>query len=116
MSVTVAINGTDLNPQPASVDWESNVTGGKLDGTDSLGAYETCVLRAPLAQGGTANWNWSDYENSVLTSIVLPARFSTMRDTGTTYSSGVVSSRITSIDGPPGGLVRGVEMRVRVVI
>lgn len=116
MSVTVAINGVTLNPQPASVDWESNVIGGKLDGTDALGAYETAILRAPVDRGGTVNWNWGTYESSVLSSIVLPPRFSTMRDSGTTYSSGVVSSRITSIDGPPGGLVRGVEMRVRVVI
>jgi len=116
MAVTVQINGATLNPQPASVDWESNIIGGLLSGIDALGAYETVILRAPVDQGGTANWNWASYENQVLTSITIPARFSTMRDTGTTYSSGVVSSRISRIDAPPGGLVRGVEMRVRVVV
>jgi hypothetical protein len=117
MAVTVQINGTTLNPQPASVDWESNIIGGKLDGSEAIGAYEAVTLRAPVDNGGTVNWNWSTYENQTLTSIVLPARFETMKEaSGTTYNSGVVSKRIRAIDAPPGGLVRGVEMRVLVVI
>lgn len=117
MAVVVAINGVTLNPQPAEVNWETPIIGDdKLDGTEATGAYETVTLRAPVDNGGTANWNWSTYENQVLTSIVLPARFSTMRDTGTTYSSGVVSKRIKSISAPPGGLVRGVELTVSVII
>lgn len=116
MTVVIAINGVALNPQPADVDWESNIIDEKLDGTDATGAYQTVILRFPVDRGGTANWNLATYENQVLTSIVLPARFSTMRDTGTTYSSGVVSKRIESIKSPPGGLVRGVEMSVRVIV
>jgi hypothetical protein len=115
MTVTVQINGTTLNPQPSETAWEESVTGGKLDGTDALGAYSVLTLRAPVESGGTANWNWSDFENQVLTSITVPDRLETMRGTGTTYSSGVVSKKITKTNAPPGGLVRGVEMRVLVV-
>lgn len=116
MSVSVAINGTALNPQPASVDWETTITGGKLDGTDATGASRTAVLRAPVFQGGTVNFNWDSFANSVLTSIVLPAPGDTQQGTGVTYSSGVVAKEITSYEAPPGGLVRGVEMRVMVVV
>jgi len=116
MSVTVLINGVTLIPQPASVDWKSNSLGGKLDATEAIGAAETVILKAPVGRGGTASWNWSAYENQILTSITVPARFSTMRDTGTTYSSGVVSKRIKDIQAPPGGLVYGVELEITVVI
>ena len=116
MTVTVAINGVTLNPQPAEINWQTPVMGEKLDGTEATGAYETVTLRAPVDHGGTVNWNWSTYENTALTSIVLPARFSTMRDTGTTYSSGVVSKRIKRIAAPPGGLVREVELQVSVIL
>jgi len=90
--------------------------GEKLDGTEATGAYETVTLRFPVDYGGTANWNLNSFANSVLTSIVLPARFSTMRDTGTTYSSGVVSKAIKQISAPPGGLVRDVELTVSVIL
>lgn len=116
MAVTVTINGGTLNPQPAAVNWERVQVGEKLDGTEAGGAYHLVTLVAPVDSGGTANWNWSSYENAVLTSIVLPAPFSTMRDSGTTYSSGVVSKRIKRISNPPGGLVREVEMQVLVVV
>jgi hypothetical protein len=116
MTVTVAINGVTLNPQPAEINWETPTMGEKLDGTDAAGAYETVTLRFPVDRGGTANWNLATYENAVLTSIVLPARFSTMRDTGTTYSSGVVSKRIKRISSPPGGLVKDVELTVNVIL
>ena len=116
MTVTVAINGVTLNPQPADVVWDSPITGGKLDGTDALGAYETVTLKAPVDRWGTANWNWSTYSNLVLTSIVLPARFDTMRGTGVTYSSGVGSRRIKHIANPVGGLVRDVELEILVIL
>jgi hypothetical protein len=116
VSVTVAINGVTLNPQPADVVWDSALTGGKLDGTDARGAYETVTLRFPVDRGGTANWNLSTYENIVLTSIVLPARFDTMRGTGVTYSNGVVSKRIKHIANPVGGLVKDVELEVLVIL
>lgn len=116
MSVVVAINGVTLNPQPADVVWDSSVTGGKLDGTESAGAYEMVTLKAPVERGGTASWNWQTYENSVLTSIVLPARFDTMRGTGVTYSSGVASKRIKHIANPVGGLVKEVELEIMVIL
>lgn len=116
MTVTVSINGTTLNPQPAEVDWTTNTIEGKLDGTEATGAYMVATLKAPVRSGGTANWNWGNYDNLVLSSIVLPAPFSTQRDTGVTYSSGVVSRAIKQMQAPPGGLVRGVEMEVMVVV
>lgn len=115
MAVTVQINGVTLNPQPAEVNWSSEIVGDYLDGSQAVGAYETVTLVAPVDSGGTANWNWGNYENMVLTSITIPARFETMRGSGTTYSDGVISKRIKSTNAPPGGLVRGVEMEVRVI-
>lgn len=114
MSVTVAINGVTLVPQPAEIGWTIDPNGQKLDGTESLGAYMVATLKAPVMRGGTCNWQ--TYDNSVLTSIVLPAPFSTQRDSGTTYSSGVVSRAIKQIAAPPGGLVRNVEMEVLVIV
>ena len=116
MSVTVSCNGVALNPQPADVIWDTNIIEQKLNGTDGMGAYEKVTLRFPVDRGGTAFWNLSSYENSVLTSIVLPARFDTMRGTGVTYSSGVVSRRIKHIANPVGGLVRDVELEVLVIL
>lgn len=116
MTVTVTINGGTLNPQPAEVNWERVNVGEKLDGTEAGGAYLVATLVAPVDSGGTVNWNWSTYENTELTSIVLPAPFETMRGTGTTYSSGVISRRIKRINNPVGGLVRDVEMQVLVVV
>lgn len=116
MTVSVAINGVALNPQPAEVNWSTEVIDGKLDGRDAIGAYMIATLVAPVDSGGTANWNWGTYDNTVLTSVTLPAPFSTMRDSGTTYSSGVVSKPIKSVQAPPGGLVRGVEMDILVIV
>ena len=116
MTVTVQINGTTLNPQPADTRWDTMTVGGKLDGTDTTGAYLVHILSAPVDNGGTANWNWTDYDNTVLTSIATHAPFDTMRDTATTYNSGVVSKPIKTIRTEPGGIVTGVEMRVLVVV
>jgi len=114
MSVSVLVNGVALIPQPSDAVWDSPLTGGKLDGTDALGAYETVTLKAPVHRGLVSNW--STYENQVLVSIVLPARFDTMRGTGVTYSSGVVSKRIKHIANPVGGLVRDVELEIMVIL
>lgn len=116
MTVSVQLNGTALTPQPASVDWRTEPIQQKLNGTDAIGSYDIAILRAPVGQGGTANWNWSSFENTVLTSAVLPARYLTMRDTGTTYSSGVVARKVTLANAPPGGLVRDVVMEVAIVV
>lgn len=115
MTVTVAINGVTLNPQPSDVSWEISTTGQKLDGTDAIGAYMVATLKFPIDRGGTANWNIGTYDNAVLSSIVLPPPFSTMRDTGTTYNSGVVSKPIKRIESPPGGIIRGVELEVLII-
>lgn len=115
MAVTVAINGTTLNPQPRDVTWEPVSSGGKLDGTDSLGAYDTLVLTTPPARGGTANFNWDSFENSVLTSIVAPAKGETMSSgSGTTYNSGVVSGPI-KVSSKPGD-IQETQMTVLVVV
>lgn len=116
MAVSVLINGVALNPQPAEVIWDSGVIEQKLNGTDGVGAYEKVTLRFPVDRGGTAFWNLSTYENSVLASIVLPARFDTMRGTGVTYSSGVVSRRVKHIANPVGGLVKEVELELLVIL
>lgn len=116
MTVTVAINGVTLNPQPSSIDWETNVIEQKLNGTDGAGAYQVVTIKAPLDRGGSSNFNWDSYDNTVLSSIVLPAPFDTMRGTGVTYSSGVVSRAIRHVSAPPGGLIRDVEMQVLVVV
>lgn len=115
MAVTVSINGVTLNPQPADVNWSTEVIDGKLNGTEAVGAYMVATLKAPVDNGGTANWNWGTYDNLVLSSIVLPPPYSTMRDTGVTYNSGVVSRAIRKIESPPGGLVHGVEMEVLII-
>lgn len=116
MTVTVAINGTTLNPQPSSIDWVTDVIDQKLNGTDATGAYQLVTLKAPLDRGGTANFNWNNFDSTVLTSIVLPAPFDTMRGTAVTYSAGVVSRAIKSVSAPPGGLIRDVSMEILVIV
>ena len=116
MTVSIQMNGTALNPQPRTANWELPGEGGKLDGTDHLGAYDILVLRSPPARGGTANWNWSTFENQVLTSVVAMPRGQTMKTgTETTYNSGVVSKPITPVGSEPADIVPGVEFRVLVV-
>jgi hypothetical protein len=116
MTVNLQINGTALNPQPRSATWELANQGGKLDGTDHIGSFDTLVLRSPPARGGTANWNWAQLENQVLTSIVAMPRGQTLRNgTETTYNSGVVSKPIMAIASPPGDTITEVEFRVLVV-
>lgn len=116
MTVEIQCNGTALFPQPRDVNWESVQVSGKLDGTDAIGAYEILVLKAPPEAGGTANWNWSNFENSVLTSVQAPARFDNTFGTAVTYNSGVVSERIKRIDSTVGNVINGVEMRIKVVV
>jgi hypothetical protein len=116
MTVEIQIDGSALNPQPRDAVWELNSEGGKLDGTDHLGAYDTLILRSPPSRGGTANWNWTDYENQVLTSVQAMPRGQTMRNgTETTYNSGVVSKPIATVGSEPGDIVPSVELRILVV-
>lgn len=116
MTVNVQINGTALNPQPRLATWDLSNQGGKLNGTDHVGSYDTLVLRSPSSRGGTANWNWVQLENQVLTSIVAMPRGQTLRNgTETTYNSGVVSKPISPIRAEPGDIVTEVEFRVLVI-
>lgn len=113
----VQINGTALNPQPRDASWELSTIGPKLDGTDALGAYDVLVLRSPPSRGGTANWNWSTFENQVLTSVQTIPRGQTLKSgTNTVYSSGVVAKAITPITTTPGDIVEAVELRLQVVV
>ena len=112
----VQINSVTLNPQPRETSWETEVTGGKLNGTDATGASLVHVLKAPVDKGGTANWNWDDYDNTVLTSIQTHAPFDTMQGTAVTYSSSVVSKPILRHKGELGGIVADVEMRIMIVV
>ena len=115
MAVTVAINGTTLIPQPRSVEWSPVTVGGKLDVTDAVGAYRSVNLTSPPAAGGTATFNWNSFDNTVLTSIVLPAEGQTMSSgSGTTYNSGVISKPISISDAP--GDVLQTSMRVLVIV
>ena len=113
--MTITINGTALNPQPRAKVISSNSQGGKLDGTDALGAYAIIELTSTVARGGTANFNWDSFENSVLTSIALPAKTATLQDANTTYSSGVVASSI-SVQSRPGNILEQVSMTIRAIV
>lgn len=114
MTVSVLINGVALIPQPSETSWEIEPTGGKLDGTDSTGAYQVHILKAPVHRGAVSNW--ATYDNQVLTSIQTHAPGDTMRGTAVVYSSGVVSKPITRFNAPPGGLVKEVELRLMVIV
>ena len=117
MTVEIQLNGTALSPQPAEVNWSTEIIQQKLNGVDATGAYQIVTLRAPVETGGTANWNWASLENQELTSVQLPRPYTTMRQSdAVTYNSGVVTRKIQAINAPPGGLVRDVEMQVLVVI
>jgi len=115
MAVEIQINGTALNPQPREANWESITQGGKVNGTDALGAYSVLVLRSPPARGGTANFNWTSFENSSLTSIqAFPKGQSMKTGTATTYSAGVVTSPI-AVRMQPGDIIQS-ELTVRIVV
>lgn len=113
--MAVQINGTALNPEPKVKVHSVAASGGKLDGTDALGAYDIIELTAGLTRGGTANFNWTDFENSVLTSIAIPAKNDTLSGSNVTYNSGVVSRSI-STSSKVGDLIDRVSMVIRVVI
>jgi len=116
MTVEIQLDGTALTPQPRETTWQTPIVGGKMDGTEALGSYYTLTLRAPVGSGGTANWNWGNFANSVLTSIQAHAPYDTMKGSAVTYNSGVVARAVRTISTPPGGLVRGVEMDILIII
>lgn len=114
MTVTIAINGTTLVPQPQTTRWEPVEVGGKLDGTQATGAYYRHILTSPPF-AGTANFNWDTFDNTTLTSITTHAPGDTMTGGTVTYSAGVVSKTL-KFTSPPGGIVQSVDLEILVVI
>ena len=111
--MTVQINGTTLSPQPREINWQSEIIDGKLNGTDAVGAYVPVTLSAPVDRGGS--WNWASFENQVLTSITIPARYSTMSDSLTTYND-AIAKKIARTRAKVGDTVDNVELTVLVNI
>lgn len=117
MAVTIQINGTTLDPQPQMTSWSPMTVATKLNGTESLGGYKLHTLTAPPDYGGTAYWNWSSFENAVLTSIQTHSPLTDMvNGSATTYNSGVVSKPIRQIETTPGGIVRSVILEILVIV
>ena len=113
MAVDIQINGTSLVPQPKEVRWEPVSVGGKLDGSEALGAYRLLVLEAPDDRAD--NFNWDTFENQVLTSVqVFPPGETTDTGSATVYNSGAVSKSLKYATGPD-YLLRGVALRILVV-
>jgi len=90
MPITIKLNGTTLVPQPMESNWVSEVIDQKLNGTDSIGAYQTFRISAPK----TRTSNWDDYENQVLTSLQAFAPGDTPNGASVLYSAGVVARKI----------------------
>lgn len=111
---TIRINGTTLSPQPAYDSWEENVAGGKLDGTDELGAYKIFRMQAPALAGQA--FNWQAFENQVLTSLQAYAPGDLPTGADVVYSSGVVSRKIKRLESPLDRSVTGVELEIAVVV
>lgn len=111
---TIKINGTALSPQPAFDAWVENVAGGKLDGTDALGAYKIFRMQAPNLAGQT--FNWQTFENQVLTSLQAYAPGDLPTGADVVYSSGVVSRKIKTFESPLDRTVTGVELEIAVVV
>lgn len=114
---SVTINGTALVPQPRSIRWQPATLGGVVNGTDALGAAYTVTLTSPPMRGGTANFNWTSFENATLTSITIPTRPETLKASSfTTYNSTVVSKPVRQVSSVPGNLLEGVSIDVLVVV
>lgn len=116
--MTVKINGSTLTPQPRDVAWGNEIVGDKLDGTQSLGAYRPLSLRAPTVHGTASDFNWSNFENAVHTSIDVQAPGETgVSGSTVNYSSGVIAKAIRSLTGEPGDLLAaGIELELLVVV
>ena len=112
---TIKINGVTLDPQPARAKWDDNIVDGKLNGTDALGAYRTLTIQAPPL-AGQANFNWTDFQNQVLSSIQAFAPGDQPTGSNVIYSSGVVSRQIKTYDVGDDRTVGGVQMEILVVV
>lgn len=112
----VIIDGSTLVPQPANINWQATVIKGKVNGTEAVGSAYIVTLTAPNSRGGTANWNWSSFENQVLTSIVIPARGQTLQNASfTTYNTKVVGKAIRQVRSVPGNILTPAQFDVLVV-
>lgn len=112
---TIIINGTELSPQPAQVDWLIPVNGSKLNGTEAEAAFGVLVLSAPKMKNAT--FNWASFENSVLSSIVAPSPGTDAESNSyTTYNSGVISRKIKSFSVPNDRTVTGVSLEILIVL
>ena len=110
----ITINGDLLEPQPASTEWQLPIAGNKLDATQALAAYATFIVTSPPIKNQF--FNWKSYENLVLTSLGCYAPGETPEGTPITYSSGVVSRKITAYQQPEDRTVRQIRMEILVVI
>lgn len=111
---TIAINGTDLLPQPAQARWEDTIIDGKLAGTEALGAYKTFRIQAPILAGQT--FNWDTFENQVLTSLQAFAPADRPSGSNVIYNSGVVSRKIKTYQSPEDRTVTGIELEISVIV
>lgn len=108
----IAINGVILEPQPAWDEWQSEVVSQLLNGTESVGAFQTFVMRCPPLGG--QDFNWTDFENQELTSLQTYPPGGLPTDAAVVYSSGVVSRKIETFTSPLDRSVTGVELRILV--
>ena len=111
---TIAINGVELQPQPAYDAWEDVQVNLNLNGTDGLGAYKIFRMQAPALAGQT--FNWDNFENQVLTSLTAYAPGGLPTDAEVTYNIGVVSKKILKYESPLDRSVVNVELVILVIV
>ena len=110
----IAINGIELEPQPAITSWEDVITNSNLDGTDGLGAYKLFRMQAPNLAGQT--FNWDDFENQVLLSLQAYAPNDLYTGADVLYTSGVVSRKIAKYESPVNNSIVNVELLLQVIV
>lgn len=112
--MNIMINGIILKPQPTNREWQVDITGQKLNGTQETGAYQRLIISSPKRNG--QYFNWKDFENQVLDSITVFAPGDTPEDDYVTYSTGVVSKKIASYQIPEDQTVTGVSMEIMIIV
>ena len=109
----IAINGIELEPQPAVTSWEDIITNSNLNGTDGLGAYKLFRMQAPALAG--QDFNWDDFENQVLTSLQTYPPNGLYTDADVIYTAGIVSRKIAKYESPIDNSVINVELVLQVI-
>jgi hypothetical protein len=112
---TIKINGVTLDPQPARAKWDDNLIDQKLNATDALGTYRLFTIHAPPL-AGQADFNWTDFQNQVLTSIQAFAPGDRPTGANVVYSSGAVARQIKTYESGDDRAVGGVMMEIWVVV